>query len=146
MARQGPAPAGPVLPAAMLLAVSYYLGLVSVLIAAATYPHARYVVPSGVFLPPLLLLLAFREWTLIRDAEALRAIHPHRAAPCLQSPKPQSRGSMPLARTPMARSRKIATWGRLPTCQNSGRLAICPTFPCRNITGTGDPGPERDHA
>jgi hypothetical protein len=48
--------------------------------------------------------------------------------------------SGPGKRTPtgaMARSRKIATWGRLPTCQNSGRLAIRATFPCRNIIGTG---------
>ena len=40
----------------------------------------------------------------------------------------------------MARCRKLATWGRLPTCQNggrlairrsAGRLAICPTFRAR---------------
>ena len=43
----------------------------------------------------------------------------------------------------MARSTQIATWGRLPACQNSGRLAICPTFPCRNIIGTGQISSQR---
>jgi hypothetical protein len=66
------APAGPILPATLVLAVSFYLGLVSLLIAAASYADSRLVVPAAVFVPSLLLLLLIRELGLLRAAARLR--------------------------------------------------------------------------
>jgi hypothetical protein len=55
----------PILTATCWLAALFYLGVVTVLIMAASYADSRLVMPSALFLPSLLMLLIVREFRLL---------------------------------------------------------------------------------